>query len=227
MLEEHLLYPYHTDWYLDKLYDFLPGLGVPIITTNYSRYVVDLNRPMEEPIFGTFQDSPVFSHTSEGYPLYRSELNLESIQSRIREYYLPFHAALSELIDSTLGRFGKVILLDLHSFRSHYLPEDVCIGNINGTTCSKELLTLAASYFRQQGLSVAENGKFIGGYITHHYSQLENIQTMQIELSRSFYLSDEEKQSNQRPNPDGDRFTQAQDTLRVIFSRLVEGIEEG
>ena len=33
-----------TDWYVDKLYDFLPDLGVSTLRANYSRYVVDLNR---------------------------------------------------------------------------------------------------------------------------------------------------------------------------------------
>ena len=33
-----------TDWYVDKLYYFLPDLGVSTLRANYSRYVVDLNR---------------------------------------------------------------------------------------------------------------------------------------------------------------------------------------
>ena len=33
-----------TDWHVHLLYDFARGLGASIITANYSRYVVDLNR---------------------------------------------------------------------------------------------------------------------------------------------------------------------------------------
>src|ERR1700733_15598853 len=34
-----------TDWYVDRLYDFVPELGASVIAARYSRYVIDLNRP--------------------------------------------------------------------------------------------------------------------------------------------------------------------------------------
>jgi N-formylglutamate deformylase len=34
----------NTDWHLDKLYNFLPSLGITVLQANYSRYIVDLNR---------------------------------------------------------------------------------------------------------------------------------------------------------------------------------------
>src|SRR6202167_6281632 len=33
-----------TDWYVDRLYDFVPELGASVIAACYSRYVIDLNR---------------------------------------------------------------------------------------------------------------------------------------------------------------------------------------
>ena len=33
-----------TDWFLDKLYDFAPSLGITTIVPYYSRWVIDLNR---------------------------------------------------------------------------------------------------------------------------------------------------------------------------------------
>ena len=32
-----------TDWFLDKLYDFAPSLGITTIVPYYSRWVIDLN----------------------------------------------------------------------------------------------------------------------------------------------------------------------------------------
>ena len=34
-----------TDWHLPRLYDFAKDLGASLLQANYSRYVVDLNRP--------------------------------------------------------------------------------------------------------------------------------------------------------------------------------------
>ena len=34
-----------TDWYVRELYTFAAELGANVIAANYSRYVVDLNRP--------------------------------------------------------------------------------------------------------------------------------------------------------------------------------------
>ena len=33
-----------TDWFIDRLYNFLVELDVSVISAKYSRYVVDLNR---------------------------------------------------------------------------------------------------------------------------------------------------------------------------------------
>src|SRR5690625_8005672 len=34
-----------TDWHLSRLYGFVPALGASMVQANYSRYVIDLNRP--------------------------------------------------------------------------------------------------------------------------------------------------------------------------------------
>jgi N-formylglutamate amidohydrolase len=224
IIAEHLRFPYHTDWHVDKLFDFLPDLGVPFIQATNSRYVVDLNRPVVEPLFGTFQDSPVFAQTSDGEPLYSAAPDEASIDARIPKYYLPYHNKLTELINKTRAKFGRVILLDLHSLQSHYLSEDVCLGNFNGTTCSTEVFDLAMRCFLDQGLSVANNDKFIGGYITAHYAQMHSVETLQIELRRDFYLDQKELLAHQRPSSNGLRFQQAQAKLHTIFLNLVRDI---
>ena len=39
--------PDDTDWFLEKLYDFAPSLGITTIQAVYSRWVIDLNRTPE------------------------------------------------------------------------------------------------------------------------------------------------------------------------------------
>src|SRR3982751_4180911 len=47
MTEEALRLP-DTDWHLEELYDFLGELGASVLVATHSRYVVDLNRPMDD-----------------------------------------------------------------------------------------------------------------------------------------------------------------------------------
>lgn len=43
-----------TDWHLAELYDFAKALGANIIIGNYSRFVIDLNRPADDkPLYAT------------------------------------------------------------------------------------------------------------------------------------------------------------------------------
>ena len=37
-----------TDWHVAKLYDFVAELGASMLVANYSRYVVDVNRPAND-----------------------------------------------------------------------------------------------------------------------------------------------------------------------------------
>ena len=37
-----------TDWHVRELYSFVEELGASVIAANYSRYVVDLNRPSSD-----------------------------------------------------------------------------------------------------------------------------------------------------------------------------------
>ena len=51
-----------TDWYLPQLYDFLSELGVGRIKANYSRYVIDLNRPVDDKPLYQNQNHGIISH---------------------------------------------------------------------------------------------------------------------------------------------------------------------
>ena len=41
-----------TDWFVDRLYEFAPALGITVIKANLSRWVIDLNRdPKSVPLY--------------------------------------------------------------------------------------------------------------------------------------------------------------------------------
>lgn len=37
-----------TDWHIPRLYDFAHALGASMLVGNYSRFVIDLNRPADD-----------------------------------------------------------------------------------------------------------------------------------------------------------------------------------
>ncbi len=43
-----------TDWFIPELYECVKELGASVISANYSRYVIDLNRPSDDkPLYTT------------------------------------------------------------------------------------------------------------------------------------------------------------------------------
>ncbi|MEM6452321.1 MAG: N-formylglutamate amidohydrolase [Cyanobacteria bacterium P01_D01_bin.105] len=68
---QHLQTLPNSDWHLQPLYSFLPSLGVTILQANYSRYVVDLNRALKPPLFGSFWSAVVPEQTAYKQPIYK------------------------------------------------------------------------------------------------------------------------------------------------------------
>src|SRR5450432_3297703 len=123
----------NTDWFLPELYSFLPELGVTTLAATHSRYVVDLNRDPRGELHGNFVQALVAKETAHGAPVYRSEQDPNALRARVAEYHVPYHKALRDLIDETMLRFGRTLLLDLHSFLGP-IANDLCIGDRHGTS---------------------------------------------------------------------------------------------
>src|SRR6188768_1763228 len=89
--------PDDTDWFVDRLYDFAPSLGITMITAVYSRWVIDLNRdPDNKPLYSDGRIitglCPVTDFT--GKPLYKdSRLSVDGheVARRREAYYKPYH----------------------------------------------------------------------------------------------------------------------------------------
>ena len=104
-----------VDWHLDKIYDFLPELGITVIQATHSRYVVNLNRALTEPLFGPESTCAVPDMTCFRKPLYNNHPSRAQVEQRIEKYYHPYHRELSGIVKGFLEEFGCVYLLDLHS----------------------------------------------------------------------------------------------------------------
>ncbi len=196
-----------TDWYIPELYDFLSELNVSVISANYSRYVVDLNRPVDDkPLYSSkttglfpdilFADKPVFLAGKE-----HTESQKEQIKTDIWQAY---HSKIESELARIKAKFGYAILFDAHSIAAKvpmlfdgYLP-DFNFGNNEGASCEPSLLAGLDEIIASTQYSHVCNGRFKGGYITRSFGQPEQgIHAIQLELSQATYLVDDTNDSYQ------------------------------
>lgn len=217
----------NSDWHLQSLYDFLPSLGITVMQANYSRYVVDLNRGLKPPFFGSFWSAVVPEQTAFKQPIYQRKPSADEVRSRIEAYYTPYHQKLTELLNHTVSHHGKAYLIDLHSFMG-LITDDVCLGNADGATCSEKLISTVETSLAQQQYQVVKNKVFTGGFITRHYGQQPNVEALQIELRYTNYLPDDQLEIEAIPQWAGPKFEQSKVKLEVAFREIVQqhGYEE-
>lgn len=216
----HQQYLPNQDWYLDRLYDFLPSLGITVLQARYSRYVVDLNRSLTAPFFGNFWHAVIAAKTAFNASLYQTPPSSSEIQQRIERYYQPYHYQLQSLLDQYIDRFGKVYLLDLHSFLG-LIEDEICLGNGNGKTCGDRLISGVETAFRAQGYQVVRNKVFSGGYITRHYGQLPRVEALQIEVRYPVYLNATQLDGSFVPDWQVPEFDRAKQQFEAVFRQVV------
>ncbi|MDW6092414.1 N-formylglutamate deformylase [Vibrio rhizosphaerae] len=190
-----------TDWYLPELYDFLAAMDVSVIQAHYSRYVVDLNRPIDDQPLYTSKTTGLFPEILfSGEPVFVDGGGFDDVtQARIKaEVWQPYHQKIAATLAQIREQHGYAILFDAHSIAARVpmlfdgtLP-DFNLGNNAGLACSPALLHQMAQRVEQSPYSHVCNGRFKGGYITRHYGQPSaQIHALQLELSQATYLADE------------------------------------
>jgi N-formylglutamate deformylase len=211
----------HQDWHLDKLYDFLPGLGIVVLQAIYSRYVVDLNRSLKEPLFGNFWQSVIAEKTAFNASLYQTPPSQSEIQQRVDQYYQPYHDQLQRLLNQYIDQFGMVYLLDLHSFFG-LIEDEICLGNGNGKTCGDRFMAMVEDAFCSNGYQVVRNKVFSGGYITQRYGQMPQVEALQVEVRYPVYLDAEQLDDASVPDWAVPKFDRAKHQFEAVFRQIVD-----
>jgi len=213
----------NVDWHLNELYGFLVNYKVNIVSTSHSRYVVDVNRPPDADRLGNYRRSLVYDTNTWDEEIYALRPTQEEIERRIERYYKPYHEELQELIVEKIKEFGKVYLIDLHSFMGP-ISADVCIGNRNNSTSSQEFINTVYDAFKSEGFSTVKNDVFIGGYITKHYAFEDVIETIQIELRYTNYIEAHDLDVRRKPAKNGMLFYETASRLEKVIEKM--GIEK-
>ena len=138
-----------TDWFLDRLYDFAIELGTGRILPEFSRYVIDLNRPeSDESLYPGQTTTGLFpSESFDGEPLF-AEPRSDTDKSRfIESHWKPYHQAVQSELTRLCDEFGRAVLFEAHSIASRVprlfegqLP-DFNFGTNRGATSDDSLIT--------------------------------------------------------------------------------------
>lgn len=187
-----------TDWWIDRLYDFAAGLDATVIHTAVSRTVVDVNRdPSGVSLYpGQATTELCPTTTFDGEPLYKEKgPDLAAIAERRRQYFAPYHDALTAEIARLRIVHEHVVLYDCHSIRS-VIPRlfdgtlpDMNIGTNSGQSCDPELTETIAALAAGSRFSHVVNGRFKGGWITRRYGMPgEGVHAVQMELACRSYM---------------------------------------
>jgi N-formylglutamate deformylase len=196
-----------TDWHLPQLYNMLKDLGASLIHAEYSRYVIDLNRPSDDMNLYPGQDTtglcPVDTFLKQ--PLYEigQAPDDAEVQRRVALYWQPYHQQLQAELRRLRQLHGAVVLWDAHSiasrvprFFSGRLP-DLNFGTADNKSCAPGLQSLlentvlSATSMGANNYSHVFNGRFKGGYITRQYGQpAQHCHAVQLEMSQCIYMDE-------------------------------------
>jgi N-formylglutamate amidohydrolase len=215
----------NTDWYLPAVYNFLPELGVTMIEATHSRYVVDLNRDPAGELYGSFS-SALIAHENLGDQVYVARPDSNALSARVLKYHTPYHSTLKNALAETVKRFGRVLLLDLHSFMGP-IEYDVCLGDRFGTTCSADVTGLFHTALAAEGFSVVRNSPFSGGHIIRAQARPPTVEALQVELRYTTYLDCTNIDQPGRPKLDPFRVAAIQVKLRPAMERVIASLSEG
>lgn len=199
--------PDDTDWFVHKLYDFAPAMGITIIHAVYSRWVIDVNRdPESKPLYNDGRIITPLCPTTDffGNPIYMDErkaVDAEEVSRRTEKYYVPYHTRVKELITDIKNEFGKVLLWECHSIRQ-FVPTiykerfpDLILGDADGSSASSGISSTALQTLKGGRYQVSYNHPFKGGYITRQFCDPKNNEhALQLEMTKVNYMDDSEKQ---------------------------------
>lgn len=215
---ENVLLP-NMDWYLEKLYSFLKDLGITTIINNTSRYVIDVNRKIEEKKTDSYSENYVYLKTTFNDNMYKSLPTETEIQDRIKLYYNPYHQKLNDLIKEKEKQFKKFFLIDLHSF-GRDLKVDIVLGNKTGESSSNSFFLNIQRMLESIGFQIALNTPYSGGYIIKEYSS-NTVETVQIELNYQKYIDQKNFGKEELPNINEPLFLETQGMLKIFFIQLI------
>jgi N-formylglutamate amidohydrolase len=226
------------DAFVDELFADAPHLGAPLISAEFARSFVDVNRAACEIDADMFEDAPSAYRAQRanervraglgclprvaagGEEIYDGPLPWSEGRHRLAHVHAGYHAALKRLVTSArLQGGGKAVLIDCHSMPSNVrkgaraVPH-IVLGDRFGSSCSHRLIAAAERAFRSLGYQVGRNAPYAGGYTTRTYGRPRvGIHALQIEINRALYMDEASVTRH-------DRFEQVRSDMEKVIEAL-------
>jgi len=165
-----------------------------------SRLVVDPERFVDDDLELMSEKGMgvIYTQTSSGKKLRRSITEQER-ESLLNTYYHSHHDRLNKAVGYQLKKYGKVLIIDCHSFPSIPLPyeyvqskdrSDICIGTDDFHT-PESLTQRCVQLFQKKGYSIKINKPFKGSLVPgEYYQKNKNVCSVMIEVNRKLYMDE-------------------------------------
>lgn len=205
------------DSFVDELFAGASAAGAPLLKALFPRAYLDVNREPWELDPAMFDGPlPEFVNSrsprvggglgtvarvvANGADIYRAKLSFPEARRRVETLYVPYHAALEDLVTRAVARFGRAALIDCHSMPSVGGPmdrdpgkrrADFVLGDCHGQACAPALIEAAEAHLKRAGFAVTRNDPYAGGHITRHYGKPRTGRhALQIEVNRALYMDE-------------------------------------
>ena len=205
------------DSFVDDLFAGVTVHGATLVAAQFPRSYIDVNRAIDDidpQLLASPWPSPIRPTEKSrvgmglvrrickpGLPVYSRRLTVREVQSRIEQYYLPYHAEVRRTIDDVWAQFGGAWHINCHSMPSSSVAAashggwdraDFVLGDRDGTTCSPEFCRFVRACLERMGYSVRLNDPYKGVEIVRRYGNPgRGIHSLQLEINRKLYLDEE------------------------------------
>jgi N-formylglutamate amidohydrolase len=119
-------------------------------------------------------------------------------ESRVAEYWQPYHEKITQRLQQLKDRFGYALLWDAHSIPSRVpslFPGELAelnIGTNNGESCPQAIRAAVSAVAAASPYGTVLDGRFRGGFITRNYgSPAEGQYAIQLELAQRCYMNED------------------------------------
>lgn len=203
----------NVSMYVDQLWGAAPGLGAPLLYAQFPSFWIDANRneaDIDAELIDGEWPTPLEPKGSKtglgllkaksryGEPVHERKLTVAEVMERLDGYHRPYHAELKRNLDALKAEFGFVYHLSCHCMSAVGAPThpdagqeraDFCLGDINGTSASREFIEWVQKLIEQRGYSCTINMPYSGGEINARYgAPKDGIESIMVEINKKLFM---------------------------------------